>query len=66
MEDKNTPNITSSELSNLWSSFSLDSMNQCTMEFFSSVVEEKETEELIIHSKPLFKSHINTINNIFD
>lgn len=59
------PDLTSSEIANLWNSFMVDSFNICIMKHFLSNVEDKEVEEILQHSKNLSTGHIQSFTSIF-
>ncbi|MFD2681963.1 DUF3231 family protein [Bacillus seohaeanensis] len=62
---EHNPKLSSAELANLWGSYMSDSMNICIMNHFLSVVEDKEIEEILNHSKKLSVGHLDTISTIF-
>ncbi|WP_163969310.1 DUF3231 family protein [Oceanobacillus halotolerans] len=62
---EHNPKLTSSEIANLWSSYMSDSMNVCVVNHFLNIVEDKEIEEILKHSKMLSEGHLSSVSTIF-
>ncbi|WP_240374114.1 DUF3231 family protein [Bacillus piscicola] len=60
------PDITASELGNLWNSYMSDSMNRCVMKHFLAHCKEPATKEVIQHAKELSENHLASIAAIFE
>jgi hypothetical protein len=63
---KHNPDLTSSELSAIWSSYMGDSLNICVMKHFSATVVDPEVKEIIQFAKELSEGHINSLKSIFE
>ncbi|MGD6879644.1 DUF3231 family protein [Bacillus infantis] len=59
------PDLTSSELAAVWSSYMGDSLNICVMKHFAATVVDPEVKEIVEFSKDLSEGHLNTLKMIF-
>ncbi|MBB6451747.1 hypothetical protein HNQ94_000168 [Salirhabdus euzebyi] len=60
------PDLTSSELAAIWSSYMGDSLNVCVMKHFLKTVADEEIKEVIQFSKSLSEKHLDTLRSIFE
>lgn len=66
METKHNIRLTSAEISNLWSSYVLDSMAVCVLRYFLEKVEDSEIKPIVQNSLAISQKHIETLTKLFD
>ena len=65
METPHKVNLTSAEITNLWSNYMNDSMAICVFEHFLATVEDTEIKSVLEYANHLSKHHIETITHLF-
>lgn len=58
--------LTSTELSQLWTTYLNDSASVCTMTFYLNKVEDPDVKKLLTYSLRLSKEHMQVISSIFN
>jgi hypothetical protein len=66
LETQHKVNLTSSEITNLWTNIMNDSMAICIFEHYLATVEDTEIHSVIEYAMSLSKKHVQTITSIFN
>ncbi|MDC3418623.1 DUF3231 family protein [Aquibacillus salsiterrae] len=62
---KHNPDLTSSELANVWSAYMADSTNVCVMKHFLNHVQDPEVKRIVEYAKGLSESNLKALSGIF-
>ncbi|WP_163969307.1 DUF3231 family protein [Oceanobacillus halotolerans] len=66
MENNQAVQLTSGELSQLWTSYQNDSGSICMVTYLLKIVKDPDLKALLEHSLQLSKSHIQTLTTLFE
>lgn len=66
MEQKNSVELTSAEMANLWTSYQNDSLAICVIKYFLEHVQDNDIRRVLEYALHLSQQHIETVTDILE